>query len=166
MIEFLEGFFITNMHETRLKAGDKAPVFTGIDENGNEIALKDLKGKKVVLFFYPKDNTLGCTKEACNIRDNFKILKKNGYVILGVSADSGASHKKFKEKYSLPYPLLTDPDHKLIKAYDVWGMKKFMGREYEGLIRTTFVIDEKGIIEKVISKVKTANHAAQILADN
>lgn len=154
------------MHETKLKAGDKAPVFKAKDENGNEVSLKDLKGKKVVLYFYPKDDTPGCTKEACNLRDNYSLLKRKGYVVLGVSPDSEKSHEKFKKKHKLPFTLLADPDHKLIKAYDVWGQKKFMGRVYDGLVRTTFVIDEKGIIEKVINKVKTADHTTQILAGN
>ncbi len=153
------------MHETRLKAGDKAPAFKAKDGDGNEVTLKDLKGSKVVLYFYPKDDTPGCTKEACNLRDNHSLLKKKGYVVLGVSADSEKSHQKFRTKYKLPFTLLSDPDHKLIKAYDVWGEKKFMGRVYEGLVRTTFVINEKGFIEKVITKVKTADHTAQILAD-
>lgn len=166
MIDFLANLFIKNMHETKLKAGDKAPVFKAKDEDGNEVSLKDLKGSKIVLYFYPKDDTPGCTKEACDLRDNHALLKKKGYVVLGVSADSEQSHQKFKKKHKLPFTLLSDPEHKLIKAYDVWGRKKFMGREYDGLIRTTFVIDEKGIIEKVITKVKTAAHTEQILADN
>jgi thioredoxin-dependent peroxiredoxin len=165
VIDFLAKIFLKNLHESSLKVGDKAPDFNAVDQDGKQIALKDLRGKKVVLFFYPKDDTPGCTKEACNLRDNYSSLKKKGYVILGVSGDSEKSHQKFKEKYKLPFPLIADPDHKVIDSYDVWGRKKFMGREYDGLVRTTFVIDEKGKIEKVINNVKTADHTEQILED-
>jgi thioredoxin-dependent peroxiredoxin len=163
VIDFLAKIFVKNLHESSLKVGDKAPEFKTRDQDGNEVSLRDLKGKKVVLYFYPKDDTPGCTKESCNLRDNHSVLRKKGYVVLGVSADSEKSHKKFQEKYSLPFSLLADPDHEVIKAYDVWGKKKFMGREYEGIVRTTFVIDEKGKIEKIISDVKTADHTKQIL---
>jgi thioredoxin-dependent peroxiredoxin len=146
-----------------LKEGDKAPVFSGKDQNGNLISLNDFKGKKVVLFFYPKDNTPGCTAEACNLRDNYAELTKQGYKVIGVSADSEKSHEKFISKFNLPFPLIADTDKKIINDFGVWGPKKFMGREYDGIHRTTFVIDEKGIIERIINKVKTKDHTAQIL---
>jgi len=148
---------------TRLKSGDKAPDFKGKDQDGTTISLKDFKGKKLVLYFYPKDNTPGCTAEACNLRDNYTALKKKGYEIVGVSADDDKIHKKFIDKYQLPFPLIADINKKVIEAYDVWGEKKFMGKVYDGIIRTTFLIDEKGIIEKVISKVDTKNHSEQII---
>jgi peroxiredoxin Q/BCP len=147
-----------------LKPGDKAPDFSGKDQNENSISLADFKGKKLAVYFYPKDNTPGCTTQACNLRDNYAELQKAGYSILGVSADSEKSHTKFIEKYELPFPLLADTNHEVIKAFGAWGHKKFMGREYEGILRLTFVINEEGIIEKVIEKVETKNHAAQLLA--
>ena len=150
---------------TTLKVGDKAPAIRSKDQNGEEITLAQFKGKKVVLYFYPKDNTPGCTKEACSFRDNHAILKKNGYVILGVSADTENAHQKFIAKYDLPFALISDTDHKVLKDYGVWGMKKFMGREFMGIIRTTFVINEKGVIERIIDKVDTAEAAAQILTE-
>lgn len=150
-------------YSTHLKEGDKAPDFKGSDQDGNVISLKDFKGKKLVVFFYPKDNTPGCTAEACNLRDNYAALKKAGYAIVGISADDEKNHKKFIDKYKLPFPLIADVDRKIIEAYDVWGEKKFMGKVYDGIARTTFVIDEKGKIEKVISKVDTKNHTEQIL---
>lgn len=146
-----------------LEAGDKAPDFTAEDQDGNKISLKDFKGKKLVLFFYPKASTPGCTAEACNLRDNWKSFQSKGYEILGVSADSKKRQQNFKDKYELPYPLLADEDKEVINAYGVWGPKKFMGKEYDGINRTTFVIDENGKIEEVIGKVKTKDHAAQIL---
>ena len=146
-----------------LKVGDKAPAIKSKDQNGDEITLAQFKGKKVVLYFYPKDNTPGCTKEACSFRDNHSLLKKKGYVVLGVSADSEASHQKFIGKFDLPFTLISDTDHKVLEDYGVWAMKKFMGREYMGIVRTTFVIDEKGIIDRIIDKVDTADAAAQIL---
>lgn len=148
---------------TTLKEGDKAPEFTSKDEQGNIVKLSDYKGSKVVLFFYPKASTPGCTVEACNLSDNFQELTKKGYKVLGVSADSARRQQNFKKKYNFPYPLLADEDKTVINAFGVWGPKKFMGREYDGIHRTTFIIDEKGIIERVISKVKTKEHAAQIL---
>ena len=151
---------------TTLKAGDKAPNFKGINEQGNTLSLSDYKGQKLVLYFYPKDDTPGCTAEACNLRDNYQLLLKNGYAVLGVSADSPAKHLKFIAKYDLPFSLLADQDHSVLNAYGVWGPKKFMGREYDGIHRTTFVIDEKGIIEEVIQKVKTKDHASQIIRLN
>ena len=146
-----------------LKPGDKAPAIHATDENGTPVSLSDYKGKKVVLYFYPKDDTPSCTKEACSFRDHHKALQKKGYVVLGVSMDTGKSHQKFIKKFELPFTLLSDPDRKVIDDYGVWGLKKFMGREYMGIIRTTFVINEKGRIEKIIDKVDTKNAALQIL---
>lgn len=148
---------------TKLKAGDKAPDFSAQDEQGNTISLSDYKGKKLVIFFYPKASTPTCTTEACNLRDNYKVLRDKGYEILGVSADSAKRQSNFKSKYNFPYPLLADEDKEVIKAFDVWGEKKFMGRTFDGIHRVTFVIDENGIIEKVIDKVKAKIHTDQIL---
>lgn len=148
---------------TTLKEGDKAPQFSAKDQDGNIHKLEDYKGKKLVVFFYPKASTPGCTAEACNLRDNWKQFQAEGYEILGVSADSEKRQQNFKNKYELPFPLLADEDKEVINAFGVWGPKKFMGKEYEGIHRTTFVIDEKGVISEVISKVKTKDHAAQIL---
>ena len=148
---------------THLKPGDKAPALTGTDQDGKPVSLDDYKGKKLILYFYPKDDTPGCTKESCNLRDNFKPLQKKGFEVLGVSADTEKSHQKFISKYDLPFRLLADTDKEVINAYGVWGPKKFMGREYEGIQRTTFVIDEKGTIEHVIDKVMTKDHAQQIM---
>ncbi|PJR03527.1 thioredoxin-dependent thiol peroxidase [Avrilella dinanensis] len=148
---------------TTLKTGDKAPDFSGIDQNGKEIALKDFKGKKIVLFFYPKASTPGCTAEACNLQDNIQRFEKQGYQLIGVSADSQKRQANFAEKNKLSYPLIADEDKTIIEAYGVWGPKKFMGREYDGIHRTTFIIDEKGIIENIITKVKTKDHTNQIL---
>lgn len=148
---------------TQLNAGDAAPEFSALDEQGNTISLGDYKGKKLVVFFYPKASTPGCTAEACNLNDNFDRFQAQGYEILGVSADSAKRQSNFKTKYGFQYPLLADEDRSVIEAFGVWGPKKFMGKEYEGIHRTTFVIDEKGCIEQVISKVKTKDHTAQIL---
>jgi thioredoxin-dependent peroxiredoxin len=148
---------------TTLKTGDKAPVFESHDQDGNSVKLGDFKGSKIVLYFYPKDDTPGCTAEACNLRDNYEGLMAKGYKVIGVSTDDQKSHKKFSEKYELPFPLLPDTDKKIVNAYGVWGPKKFMGRSYEGTNRTTFVIDEKGVIEKIFTKVDTKNHTQQIL---
>jgi len=148
---------------TKLKEGDPAPDFAGVDQYGKEVKLSDFAGKKLVLYFYPKDNTPGCTAEACNLRDNHGQLNAYGYEVLGVSADSVSSHIKFTEKFDLPFRLIADTDKNIIKAYGVWGLKKFMGREYEGIIRTTFIIDEQSRIERIISKVKTKEHAVQIM---
>lgn len=150
---------------TTLKIGDKAPAFESLDQNGNIIKLTDYKGKKLILFFYPKASTPGCTMEACNLRDNYQRFLKQGYDVLGVSADSAKRQLSFKNKQELPYPLLADETKDVIEAYGVWGPKKFMGREYDGIHRTTFVIDEKGIIEDVITNVKTKEHTTQILTD-
>jgi len=148
---------------TTLKTGDKAPNFTSKDQDGNVISINDYKGKKLVLFFYPKASTPGCTVEACNLRDNYERFQSLGYDILGVSADSAKRQSNFKNKYNFPYPLLADEDKSVINAFEVWGPKKFMGREYDGIHRTTFVIDENGTIEDVITKVKTKEHTSQIL---
>lgn len=148
---------------SKLKVGDKAPDFKGLNQNGEQVALSDYKGKKLVIYFYPKDLTPGCTAQACNLKENYDELKQKGFEILGVSADNEARHLKFIEKYELPFALLADTDHEVIKSFGVWGPKKFMGKEYEGIIRTTFVIDENGIIEYIIEKVKTKNHTEQIL---
>lgn len=148
---------------TTLKPGDAAPHFSATDQHGNVISLESQKGKKVVLYFYPKDDTPGCTAEACNLRDNHSELIKQGYVVIGVSPDPVAKHEKFAVKYELPFSLLPDTDKIIIQAYGVWGPKKFLGKSYEGVYRTTFVIDEKGIIEKVFTQVDTKEHTAQIL---
>lgn len=148
---------------TTLKAGDKAPDFKALDEQGNTVQLSDYKGKKLVVFFYPKASTPGCTAEACDLNDNFERFQSLGYEILGVSADSAKRQSNFKNKYGFKYPLLADEDKAVIEAFGVWGPKKFMGREYDGIHRTTFIINENGIIEDVITKVKTKTHAAQIL---
>jgi peroxiredoxin Q/BCP len=147
---------------SQLKEGMKAPGFEGIDQNGNEVRLGDFTGKKVVLYFYPKDNTPGCTAEACNLRDNYDKLLKEGYAVIGVSPDSEKSHKGFAGKYSLPFTLIADTSKKILNDYGVWGEKKMYGKSYLGVIRTTFIIDEKGVIEKIITKVETASHTEQI----
>jgi peroxiredoxin Q/BCP len=148
---------------THLNEGDKAPDFTGIDQNGNTISLADFSGKKLVLYFYPKDDTPGCTAEACNLRDNHQMLLSKGIDVVGVSADIVAKHLKFSEKYDLPFPLLADTDRHIISAYGVWGKKKFMGREFDGIHRETFVINEYGKIVKIFYKVNTKAHAEEIL---
>lgn len=146
-----------------LKKGDKAPYFEGADQNGNILKSKDFAGKKLVLYFYPKDSTPGCTAEACDLRDNYHRFINNGYAVIGVSKDSQTSHRKFIEKYSLPFPLISDPECNIIKAYESWGLKKFMGKEFYGTLRRTFVISEEGVIEEIIDKVDTKNHTEQIL---
>lgn len=155
---------MVNDGSTSLKEGAKAPEIIAKDQEGKLISLKDFRGKKVILYFYPKDDTPGCTAESCNLRDNYEDLNKKGYEIIGVSCNDEKSHLKFIKKYKLPFPLIADTDKKVVKDYGVWGKKKFMGREFEGIRRTTFIIDEKGIIEKIISDVKTAGHAEQILS--
>lgn len=147
-----------------LKEGTMAPDFTLKDANGEAVRLKDLRGQKVVLYFYPKDDTPGCTKEACSFRDAFAEYKKRNIMVLGVSLDSEASHKKFAAKYKLPFTLLADPDHAIADAYGVYGQKKFMGRTYLGVKRMTFLIDEKGKVKKVFEKVKPEEHAQEVLA--
>ena len=146
-----------------LQKGDKAPNFSGVDQDGKTHKLADYAGKKLVVFFYPKASTPGCTAEACDLRDNFERFKAYNYELLGVSADSQKAQSKFKDKYEFPFPLLADEDKSVINAFGVWGPKKFMGREFDGINRTTFVIDENGIVDEVISQVKTKEHAAQIL---
>ena len=146
----------------QLKEGSKAPIFEGIDQDGKTIKLTDFIGKKVILYFYPKDNTPGCTAEACNLRDNYDSLIKKGFVVIGVSPDSEKSHKGFAGKYALPFPLIADTSKKIMNDYGVWGEKKMYGKSYMGVLRTTFIIDEKGILEKIIEKVDTAGHTEQI----
>ena len=148
---------------TTLNEGDAAPNFSALDQDGIERSLSDYKGKKLIVFFYPKASTPGCTAEACNLSDNYKELQTKGYEILGVSADSAKRQSNFRNKYEFPYPLLADEDKSVIEAFNVWGPKKFMGREYDGIHRTTFVINEEGTLEQVITKVKTKDHTAQIL---
>ena len=147
-----------------LQAGDQVPEFSVVDDRGNTQSLSAYKGQKLVVFFYPKANTPGCTAEACDLRDHYKELHDAGYALLGVSADSQKKQRNFSEKYSFPFPLLADEEKQVIEAFGVWGPKKFMGREYDGIHRMTFVIDENGVVERVIEKVKTKAHAAQILA--
>ena len=148
-----------------LTIGDQAPEINAKDENGNNFQLSALKGKKVVLYFYPKDSTPGCTAQACNLKDNYAELQKRGFEVVGVSADDEVKHQKFIAKYDLPFTLLADTDKKVIQDYGVWRLKKFMGKEYDGIHRTTFVIDEEGKIEEIIQKVKTKAHTEQILND-
>jgi peroxiredoxin Q/BCP len=145
-----------------LKEGSQAPSFEGTDQHGNKVKLSDFSGKKLVLFFYPKDNTSGCTAEACNLRDNYDHLLSEGFSVIGISPDSEKSHKGFAGKYSLPYSLIADTTKKILNDYGVWGEKKMYGRSYMGVYRTTFIIDEKGIIEKIITKVDTSDHTQQI----
>lgn len=146
-----------------LQAGDKAPAFKAKNENGETVSLADYKGKKLVLYFYPKDDTPGCTAEACDLRDNYKLFQKQGYEILGVSPDNEAKHQKFIAKHELPFSLLADTDNVVATAYGTWGEKSMYGKKYMGILRTTFVIDEKGKIEKVIEKVDTKKHTTQLL---
>ena len=148
---------------TPLKVGDKVPAFSVTDDRGNSQSLNDYSGKKLVVFFYPKANTPGCTAEACDLRDHYKALVDAGYSLLGVSADSEKKQRNFSAKYDLPFPLLADEDKEVINAFGVWGLKKFMGKEYDGIHRMTFIINEEGVVERVIEKVKTKEHAAQIL---
>jgi thioredoxin-dependent peroxiredoxin len=149
----------------KLKAGDKAPLFEALDQFGNKISLKDFAGSKVILYFYPKDDTPGCTAEACNLRDNNSLLLEKGFKIIGVSADKAASHVKFTDKYNLNFPLIADTEKSIIQAYGAWGRKKFLGKEYDGILRTTFVIGEDGNILKIFEKINTKDHADQILAE-
>jgi peroxiredoxin Q/BCP len=148
---------------TLVKEGSKAPAFKGKDQNGKPVSLADYKGKKVVLYFYPEDDTPTCTVQACNLRDNFGLLKKKGIVVLGVSPDEEKKHKKFEAKYELPFTLIADPDHTIIDKYGVWGEKQMYGRTYMGLHRTTFLIDEKGIVKKIFLKPKSKQHTEEIL---
>jgi peroxiredoxin Q/BCP len=148
---------------TTLKEGEKAPVFEGVDQNGQKVSLKDFKGKKVILYFYPKDDTPGCTAQACNLRDNYSELISKGFHVVGISTDSVKSHKKFEDKYTLPFPLIADEDKKIVDQYCVWGEKQFMGKTYMGTHRTTFLIDEEGKIKKIIAKPDTKNQTQQVL---
>ena len=148
---------------TKLTEGKKAPAFTGKDQNGESVSLSDHKGKKIVLFFYPEDDTPTCTVQACNLRDNYGLLKKNGFTVLGVSPDEEKKHKKFEAKYDLPFTLIADADHTIIDKYGIWGEKQMYGRTYMGLHRTTFLIDEKGVIRKIFLKPKSKQHTEEIL---
>ncbi len=148
---------------THLKEGDQAPDFSGINEKGETVSLSDFKGQKLILYFYPKDNTPGCTAEACNLRDHYQELREKGYAVLGVSPDSERKHQNFIGKYELPFSLIADTEQEILQAYGVWGPKQMYGRTFDGVYRTTFVIDEKGKIEKVFEKVNTKAHAEQIL---
>ena len=147
----------------QVSEGMKAPAFKGKDQNGDTVSLSDLKGKKVVLYFYPEDDTPTCTIEACNLRDNYGLLKKEGFEVIGVSPDDSSSHKKFEKKFSLPFTLVADPEHTIIDKYGVWGEKQLYGRKYMGLHRTTFIIDEKGIVRKVYTKPRSKQHAEDIV---
>jgi len=147
-----------------LQEGDKAPAFKGKDQNGNPVSLADYKGKKLVLYFYPEDDTPTCTVQACNLRDNYGLLKKEGFEVLGVSPDEEKKHKKFEAKYNLPFTLLADPEHKIIDKYGVWDEKQLYGRKYMGILRTTFLVDEKGIIRKIFLRPKNKQHAEEIVA--
>ena len=148
---------------SKLQIGDKAPAINAIDQNTNSINLESLSGKKVVLYFYPKDMTPGCTAQSCNLSDNYQLLQERGYEVIGVSCDSVKRHQKFIEKHNLPFNLISDEDQKVVNDYGVWQLKKFMGREYMGIVRTTFIIDEKGSISDIISKVNTKEHTTQII---
>ena len=147
----------------QLSVGQEAPNFSAKNQKGELISLEDLKGNKVILYFYPKDNTPGCTAQACNLTENISVLKKEGFIVLGVSPDGEKSHNKFIDKYNLQFDLLVDEEKKLCNAYGVWGRKKFMGREYDGVHRTTFIINEDGMIDQIINKVETKRHSQQIL---
>lgn len=147
-----------------LKEGTKAPGFKAVNQKGEAIRLNDFSGKKVILFFYPKDNTPGCTAESCNLRDNYSELLKAGFEVIGISPDSEKSHAGFASKFDLPYNILADVNKEILKAYGAWGLKKMYGKEYEGVLRTTYIIDEEGVIEKVFTKVKTNDHTNQILS--
>ncbi|MFT3902953.1 MAG: thioredoxin-dependent thiol peroxidase [Niabella sp.] len=148
---------------THLKEGQKAPGFTAIDQHEEKISLPDFRGKKVALYFYPKDDTPTCTAQACNLRDNYNQLLKQGIQVIGVSPDEASAHRKFREKYDLPFPLIADPEHKIINKYGVWGEKQMFGNHYMGLIRTTFLIDEEGNIQKIFNRPKSAQHAQEII---
>lgn len=147
----------------KLKKGDAAPDFSGKNDDGKQVMLSDFKGKKLVLYFYPKDMTPGCNAQACNLTDNYDALLKAGYKVVGVSADSAERHQKFRSKFDIPFPLIADVDKTIINDYGVWGEKKFMGKTYDGINRTTFIIDESGHISEIIEKVKTKDHTSQIL---
>lgn len=147
-----------------LKEGNKAPLFTGVDQDGKKISLSALRGKKVVLYFYPEDDTHTCTIQACNLRDNYGLLKKNGFEVIGISPDNEKKHKKFEKKFNLPFTLIADTSHTILKKYGVWDQKKLFGHEYMGVLRTTFIIDEKGWISKIFLRPKNKAHAEEILS--
>lgn len=149
----------------KLRKGEKAPAFKGLDQDGREVRLEDYAGRKLVLYFYPKDDTPGCTAQACSLRDAHDGLRASGHEVLGVSPDKPSKHRKFKDKYGLPFRLLADTDRAVIDAYGAWGRKRFMGREYDGVIRTTFLIDGDGVIERIIDDVRTKDHADQVLEE-
>lgn len=151
---------------THLQVGTKAPAFTGVDQRGNKVSLADYKGKKLVLYFYPEDDTPTCTIQACNLRDNYALLRKNGFEIVGVSPDDMVKHQKFEKKFDLPFTLIADTDHKILNKYGVWGEKQMFGNHYMGVHRTTFVIDEKGIISKIFLRPKNKQHAEEIIAND
>jgi len=151
---------------THLQPGQKAPAFTGIDQDGKKVSLSDFRGQKLVIFFYPEDDTPTCTVQACNLRDNYALLRKHGFQVIGISPDDIESHQKFREKFNLPFTLLADPEHKIINKYGVWGPKKLYGREYMGLYRTTFVIDEKGVIKKIYLRPRNKAHAEEIIRND
>jgi peroxiredoxin Q/BCP len=153
-----------NLHMANCNVGQKAPSFKALDQNGNQISLSQFKGKKLVLYFYPQDDTPTCTTQACNLRDHYGVLKNKGYEVVGVSPDPVEKHKKFATKHDLPFTLLADPERKIIEAYGVWGEKSMYGKKYMGLIRTTFLIDEKGVIEAVIEKPKAKQHAEEVMS--
>jgi thioredoxin-dependent peroxiredoxin len=146
-----------------LTEGQKAPAFSGKDQNGNKVSLADFKGKKLVIFFYPEDDTPTCTEQACNLRDNYSLLKKNGFEVVGISPDDVQKHARYQEKFDLPFTLVADPDHKIIDKYEVWGEKNMYGRKYMGLFRTTYIVDEKGQIIKVFKKPRVRQHAEEII---
>ncbi len=148
---------------TSLKVGDKAPDFEGVNQNGENISLKDFAGKKLILYFYPKDNTPGCTAESCNLSDNYESWLDKGFEVVGVSPDSQKSHQKFAEKFGFRFNLIADTEKEILEAYGAWGLKKMYGKEYMGVLRTTFVIDEKGVIVEIFEKVKTKDHTNQIV---
>lgn len=148
-----------------LKVGEKAPAFNAVDQQGNQISLDDFKGRKVVLYFYPKDNTPGCTAEACNLRDHYQEFLDKGIAVIGVSADSEKSHQNFASKYDLPFPLIPDTGKEIIKAYGAWGEKQMYGKKYEGILRKTVIISEEGKVENIIEKVKTKDHSRQIFEE-
>lgn len=147
-----------------LKEGDKAPVFNGVDQNGNKVSLSDYKGKKLALYFYPEDDTPTCTIQACNLRDDYSLLKKEGFEVVGVSPDDPKKHKKFEQKFNLPFKLIADTSRQILEKYGVWDHKKLFGHEYMGVLRTTFVIDEKGVIRKIFTRPKNKAHAEEIIA--
>lgn len=161
---FLPPTFAQNSNMALPAIGKKAPVFKGVDQDGRKLSLTDFKGQKVVLYFYPHDNTPTCTVQACNLRDNYALLKKKGFQVIGVSSDDVKSHKKFETKHQLPFPLLADEDLKIHEQYGVWQLKKFMGKEFMGTIRTTFLIDENGKIKNIIQKPMSKKHAEEVLA--